>query len=673
MRCMPWRTHGSGCGVKLQREGTAPEPLELARVERSRGPGDHPGRGAAATRAEDRVGPAVLQAPDGGTRRVRARVLRHHRHRRTRRGALPTVLSDRYQPPQPPTLRAVPARHRPIQPGRVEPAGVRGARLARDWGAGNAGRRDRRHSGGRRRRLLPALGGRGAHAARGRGPRHAAHLCPADGRGAVGPHRLVGVGAPHRPHRVVWDEPARAGRSAQPARARVRRRRAGAGRGRRARYLSPRSAQRGRPDHRLRCSRHRPHDAARGGALVPRIGCSLSDTQLGQYDRGRLAEDDRRVVVVDLPGAGDLARRDGAERGGRRAARCARPPKGGGVTEPLLRVRDLKTYFVTEHGSGTARAVDGVSFEVQPGETLGIVGESGCGKTVTSLSILRLIPEPPGHIRPGSFIEFEGRNLLTLESRELRAVRGNQIAMIFQEPMTSLNPVFTVGDQIAEAAIVHQRLSRRAARTRAIEMLRLVGIPDPEERVDHYPHQMSGGMRQRVMIAMALVCHPKLLIADEPTTALDVTIQAQILELLDRLQAELGMAVMLITHDLGVVAGSADRVVVMYAGQVVEQAPTVALFARPLHPYTEGLLASVPRLDAPPAREHGRLHGIPGQVPAATAWPDGCRFHPRCPYAWDRCRAEAPPLLDAGGGGEPGTHTVRCWLLTDPRRRTPHP
>ncbi len=341
------------------------------------------------------------------------------------------------------------------------------------------------------------------------------------------------------------------------------------------------------------------------------------------------------------------------------------------MTEPLLRVRDLKTYFVTEQGGGTARAVDGVSFELFPGETLGIVGESGCGKTVTSLSVLRLIPEPPGHIRPGSFIEFEGRNLLTLEPRELRAIRGNQIAMIFQEPMTSLNPVFTVGDQIAEAAIVHQGLSRGAARTRAIEMLKLVGIPDPAERVDHYPHQMSGGMRQRVMIAMALVCHPKLLIADEPTTALDVTIQAQILELLDRLQAELGMAVMLITHDLGLVAGSADRVVVMYAGQVVEQAPTAELFAHPLHPYTEGLLASVPRLDAPAARARGRLHSIPGQVPAATAWPGGCRFHPRCPYAWDRCRQEAPPLLDAGTG-EPGSHSVRCWLLTEPRRRTPH-
>ena len=347
------------------------------------------------------------------------------------------------------------------------------------------------------------------------------------------------------------------------------------------------------------------------------------------------------------------------------------------MTVPLLRVRDLKTYFVTEQGRGTARAVDGVSFDVQPGETLGIVGESGCGKTVTSLSILRLIPEPPGHIRPGSFIEFEGRNLLTLEPRELRAIRGNQIAMVFQEPMTSLNPVFTVGDQIGEAAIVHQRLGRGAARRRAIEMLQLVGIPDPEERVDDYPHQMSGGMRQRVMIAMALVCHPKLLIADEPTTALDVTIQAQILELLDRLQSELGMAVMLITHDFGVVAGSADRVVVMYAGQVVEQAPTKELFAHPLHPYTEGLLASVPRIDTPrvaAARE--RLHAIPGQVPAATAWPSGCRFHPRCPYAWDRCRTEEPPLLDAAGGpatgGEPGTHGVRCWLLTEPRRRTPH-
>jgi oligopeptide/dipeptide ABC transporter ATP-binding protein len=307
--------------------------------------------------------------------------------------------------------------------------------------------------------------------------------------------------------------------------------------------------------------------------------------------------------------------------------------------------------------------VDGVSFDLYPGETLGIVGESGCGKTVTSLSILRLIPEPPGHIRPGSLIEFEGRNLLTLAPPELRAIRGNQIAMVFQEPMTSLNPVFTVGDQIAEAAIIHQRLSRKAARARAIEMLTLVGIPDPAERVDHYPHQLSGGMRQRVMIAMALVCHPKVLIADEPTTALDVTIQAQILELLDRLQAELGMSVLLITHDLGVVAGQADRVVVMYAGQVVETAPTTALFDGPLHPYTEGLMAAAPRIDA----RKSRLQAIPGQVPAATAWPSGCRFHPRCPHAWTKCANEEPPLL---GDGD---HTARCWLVQEPARRRHEP
>jgi oligopeptide/dipeptide ABC transporter ATP-binding protein len=258
-------------------------------------------------------------------------------------------------------------------------------------------------------------------------------------------------------------------------------------------------------------------------------------------------------------------------------------------------------------------------------------------------------------------IEFEGRNLLTLAPRDLRAIRGNRVAMVFQEPMSSLNPVFTVGDQIGEAAIVHQGLSRADARSRAIEMLRLVGMPDPEERVDHYPHQLSGGMRQRVMIAMALVCHPRLLIADEPTTALDVTIQAQILELLARLQHELGMAIMLITHDLGVVAGTADRVVVMYAGQVAETATTAELFARPLHPYTEGLLASVPRLDT----KRERLHSIPGQVPAATDWPVGCRFHPRCPYAWDKCRAEEPPLL----AGSAPDHEARCWLVLEPARR----
>jgi oligopeptide/dipeptide ABC transporter ATP-binding protein len=334
------------------------------------------------------------------------------------------------------------------------------------------------------------------------------------------------------------------------------------------------------------------------------------------------------------------------------------------VTEPartpLLAVRDLRTYFVTERGGGIARAVDGVSFDLYPGETLGIVGESGCGKTVTSLSILRLIPQPPGYIRPESVIEFAGRNLLALPAPELRAIRGNRIAMVFQEPMTALNPVLRIGDQVAEAAVVHQGLSGRAARARAVEMLRLVGIPDPEDRYDQYPHQLSGGMRQRAMIAMALICHPQILIADEPTTALDVTIQAQILELLERLQAELGMAVMLITHDLGVVAGTADRVVVMYAGQVVETAPTDELFARPAHPYTDGLLASIPRLDTP--RE--RLHTIPGQVPAATKWPAGCRFHPRCPHAWERCAAEAPPLLDVRPG-----HQARCWLVEEPGRR----
>jgi len=334
------------------------------------------------------------------------------------------------------------------------------------------------------------------------------------------------------------------------------------------------------------------------------------------------------------------------------------------MPDVLLEVRGLKTHFHTDRG--LFRAVDDVSFTVDRRRTVGLVGESGCGKTVTSLSIMGLVAEP-GRVEADA-IWFEGRDLLKISSDERRRLRGQKLSMIFQEPMTSLNPVFTVGDQIAEAAIVHQRLSRRAARARAVEMLTLVGIPDPQERVDHYPHQMSGGMRQRVMIAMALICRPQLLIADEPTTALDVTIQAQILELLDRLQRELGMAVMLITHDLGVVAGSADRVVVMYAGQVVEQAPTRELFARPLHPYTEGLLASVPRLDTRVSQVRGRLHSIPGQVPAATAWPAGCRFHPRCPYAWDRCATEEPPPLDTPGS-EPGTHTVRCWLLTEPQRR----
>ena len=326
---------------------------------------------------------------------------------------------------------------------------------------------------------------------------------------------------------------------------------------------------------------------------------------------------------------------------------------------PLLSIRDLKTYFVT--GAGSARAVDGVSLELYPGETLGIVGESGSGKTVTSLSVLRLVPEPPGHIMPGSLIEFEGRNLLTLSPGELRAVRGNQIAMVFQEPMSSLNPVFTVGEQIAEVARVHLKVSKPEAWIRAVDMLNQVGVPDADRRAYEYPHQLSGGTCQRVMIAMALMCHPKVLIADEPTTALDVTVQAQILELLEKKQAEMGMAVMLITHDLGIVAGAADRVVVMYAGQVVETAGTTDLFAGPLHPYTAGLLASVPRLDG----GRGELTGIPGTVPPATSWPVGCRFHPRCPHAWDRCRTQEPPLLE---GPRPG-QSARCWMVEEPNRR----
>jgi len=339
----------------------------------------------------------------------------------------------------------------------------------------------------------------------------------------------------------------------------------------------------------------------------------------------------------------------------------AKTAKTAKTAPPLLSIRDLKTYFVT--GAGAARAVDGVSLDLHAGETLGIVGESGSGKTVTSLSVLRLIPEPPGHIMPGSLIEFEGRNLLTLSPAELRAVRGNQIAMVFQEPMSSLNPVFTVGDQIAEVARVHLGLSKPEAWIRAVDMLNQVGVPDADARAYEYPHQLSGGTCQRVMIAMALMCRPKILIADEPTTALDVTVQAQILELLEKTQADMGMAVMLITHDLGIVAGAADRVVVMYAGQVVETSATRDLFAAPLHPYTAGLLASVPRLES----GRGALKGIPGSVPPATDWPAGCRFHPRCPHAWDRCRTEEPPLLD---GPRPG-QSARCWLVQEPARRKP--
>jgi len=323
------------------------------------------------------------------------------------------------------------------------------------------------------------------------------------------------------------------------------------------------------------------------------------------------------------------------------------------MTEPLLAVENLQTHFTTE--DGTVRAVDGVSFEMRPRETLAVVGESGSGKSVTSLSILRLVPEPPGRIVGGS-IRFQGRDLLGLSDAAMRAVRGKEISMIFQEPMTSLNPVFTCGDQIGEALVLHEKLDRRAARARTIEMLQLVGIPAPEQRVDEYPHQMSGGMRQRVMIAMALACRPALLIADEPTTALDVTIQAQILELLECLQRELGMAVLLITHDLGVVAETADRVAVMYAGQVVESADVRALFRSGRHPYPAGLLASLPKLGA----RQGSLRVIPGNVPDPAHFPSGCRFHPRCPCAIERCRSEEPRLESVADG-----HRSRCWRAAE--------
>ena len=324
---------------------------------------------------------------------------------------------------------------------------------------------------------------------------------------------------------------------------------------------------------------------------------------------------------------------------------------------PLLEIENLRTWFHTE--DGIARAVDGVSFDVQRGEILGVVGESGCGKSVTSLSIMGLVPEP-GRIEEGSRIAFEGRELTSLSEKEMRRIRGNDIAMIFQEPMTSLNPVHRVGAQITESLRLHRGLSRKEARSRAVELLELVGIPAPDRRVDEYPHQLSGGMRQRVMIAMALANEPDLLVADEPTTALDVTIQAQILELLLELRGRLDMGVMLITHDLGVVAEVCDRVVVMYAGQVVEEGPVEDIFSRPSHPYTQGLLAAVPRAD----QKGGRLAVIPGTVPPPTDWPRGCRFHDRCPYAWDLCVAEHPPLLRASE-----RQYSRCWLVEHPERR----
>ncbi|MBI5178427.1 MAG: ABC transporter ATP-binding protein [Nitrospinae bacterium] len=320
----------------------------------------------------------------------------------------------------------------------------------------------------------------------------------------------------------------------------------------------------------------------------------------------------------------------------------------------VLSVEGLKAGFQTDEGFGLA--VDGVTFSLEANETLGIVGESGCGKSVTALAILRLIPEPPGKITGGRIL-FEGKDILTLPPDELRTIRGNRIAMIFQEPMTALNPVFTIGSQIGEVFQIHQGANKKEARERAIEMLRRVNIPDPEKRVDDYPHQLSGGMRQRAMIAMALACNPAVLIADEPTTALDVTIQAQILDLMDELKEKTGTSIILITHDLGVVAQHAQRVAVMYAGKIVETTTVSQIFANPLHPYTIGLMESIPAITDEEGAPPKRLKEIPGIVPSLTAMPAGCRFNPRCPHVMDVCRSVEPPLVEISPG-----HFVACHL-----------
>lgn len=322
------------------------------------------------------------------------------------------------------------------------------------------------------------------------------------------------------------------------------------------------------------------------------------------------------------------------------------------VMDNVLEVRGLKTYFYTE--DGIAKAVDGVDFSVGKGKTLGIVGESGCGKSVTSLSIMKLISEPEGKIAGGEII-FEGEDIVKKSEKDMMRIRGNEISMIFQEPMTSLNPVFTVGDQINEVLRLHQHLSVQEATKKSIQMLKLVGIPLPDKRVNEYPHQLSGGMRQRVMIAMALACNPKLLIADEPTTALDVTIQAQILELMKELKDKLGTAIMLITHDLGVVAEVADDVMVMYAGKVVEYGNVRTVFTNPKHPYTLGLLGSIPDIN----KEVEKLDTIEGLVPSLYDMPKGCRFNPRCKYASEKCRDKQPGLTDLNG------HRVRCFRYSD--------
>ncbi len=320
------------------------------------------------------------------------------------------------------------------------------------------------------------------------------------------------------------------------------------------------------------------------------------------------------------------------------------------MAEPLLAIKDLRTNFYTEEG--VVNAVNGVSYDIMPGEILGLVGESGCGKTVSALSILRLIPNPPGKIVDGEII-FEGEDILKMDEDEVRHIRGNKIGMIFQEPMTSLNPVLTIGRQLTETLELHLKMDRPAAMSRAIELLELVGIPEAKSRVNDYPHQFSGGMRQRVMIAMALSCNPKLLLADEPTTALDVTIQAQVLEVLTRLTKELGTAVIVITHNLGVVARYADRVNVMYAGKIIETAGAAELYANPKHPYTLGLLKSVPRLDE---LRKEKLDPIEGMPPDLIRLGAGCPFRPRCRFAVDRCKEENPPLMAVGAA-----HQSACW------------
>ncbi len=323
---------------------------------------------------------------------------------------------------------------------------------------------------------------------------------------------------------------------------------------------------------------------------------------------------------------------------------------------PLIELKGLKTYFYTE--DGVVKAVDGVSFTIEPEQTLGVVGESGCGKSVTALSIMGLVPMPPGRIVEGEILFYKNGKAVALhklnpKGKEYRSIRGKEIAMIFQEPMTSLNPVFTIGYQIMEAIMLHQKVSKKEARKKAIEMLRQVGIPEPEQRVDEYPHQLSGGMRQRAMIAMALSCNPSLLIADEPTTALDVTIQAQVLELMQDLKRKFQAAIMLITHDLGVVAEMCEEVVVMYLGKVVEHAKVRPVFHEPKHPYTQGLLKSIPSL----ATKKKRLEPIKGVVPDPLSAPPGCPFNPRCPYTMDVCRREMPPLKEVAPD-----HDVACWL-----------